>query len=65
MNRLTNSSLSSTNNVVKNLTEEMIRRRVGKNLSYQLVDRHKHRLANYYFGNVDQKLQNNILSMSK
>ena len=65
MSRLTSSSLSSTDNVVKNLTEQMIRHCVGKNLSYQLVNRYKHRLVNYYFGNVDQKPQNNILFMSK
>ena len=40
INRLTNRGLPPTNSIIRNLAEEIIGRRVGKNWSGQFVKRH-------------------------
>ena len=58
INRLTNRGLPPTNSIVKNLAEEMIGRRVGKNWSAQFVKRHEGCLTSRFLRNIDKKRQN-------
>ena len=57
INRLTNRGLPPTNSIVRNLVEEIIGRRVGKNWSGQFVKRHQDRLTSRYLKNIDRKRQ--------
>ena len=58
INRLTNRDLPPTNSIVRNLAEEIIGRRVGKNWSGHFVRRQRDRLISRYLNNIDQKCQN-------
>jgi transposase-like protein len=53
INMLTNRSLPPTSQIVRNLAEEMIHRKVGKNWTSQFIQRHKDRLQNLYLRNID------------
>ena len=57
INRLTNRGLPPTNSIVKNLAEEIIGRRVGKNWSNDFIKRHKDCLTSRYLENIDKKHQ--------
>ena len=57
IDRLTNHGLPPTNSIVKNLAEEIIGRRVGKNWSNEFVKRHKDCLTSLYLENIDKKRQ--------
>ena len=58
INRLTNRGLPPTNSMVRNLAEEIIERRVGKNWSGQFIKRHRDRLQSRYLKNIERKRQN-------
>ena len=58
INRLTNRGLPPTNSIVRNLAEEIIGRRVGKNWSSNFVRRHQGRLTSRYLSNIDKRRQN-------
>ena len=58
INRLTNRGLPPTNSIVRNLAEEIIGRRVGKNWSGQFVRRHAEHLTSRYLKNIKRKRQN-------
>jgi uncharacterized protein YjaZ len=50
---LTNRGLPPTSQIVRNLAEEMIHRKVGKNWTGQFIQRHKDRLQSLYLRNID------------
>jgi len=53
INMLTNRGLPPTSQIVRNLAEEMICRKVGKNWTGQFIQRHKDRLQSLYLRNID------------
>ena len=48
-------SRTPTSSIVRNLTEELLQDRVGKNWTSSFVHRYKDRLKSLYLRNIDQK----------
>jgi flagellar motor protein MotB len=53
INMLTNRGLPPTSQIVRNLAEEMIHRKVRKNWTGQFIQRHKDRLQSLYLRNIN------------
>jgi hypothetical protein len=58
INRLTDRGLSPTNQMVKNLAEEILGRSIGKNWAGDFVKRYKGRLTSLYLQNIDKDRMN-------
>ena len=55
INYLTDRGLPPTSSIVRNLAEELLQDRVGKNWTSNFVHRHKDRLKSLYFRNIEKK----------
>ena len=55
INQLTDRGLPPTGSIVRNLAEELLQDRVGKNWTSGFVHRHKDRLKSLYLRNIDRK----------
>ena len=55
INQLTDRGLPPTSSIVRNLAEELLQDRVGKNWTSNFVHRHKDRLKSLYLRNIDRK----------
>lgn len=58
INRLTDRGLPPTNQIVKNLAEEILGRSIGKNWAGDFVKRYKGRLTSLYLHNIDKDRMN-------
>ena len=58
INRLTDRGLSSINVIVRNLAEEMISSKVGKNWAAHFIKRHQNRLKSLYLRNIESSRMN-------
>ena len=55
INLLTDRGLPPTSSIVRNLAEEILEDRVGKNWTGDFVRRHKHELKSLYLQNLDRQ----------